>query len=121
MHYTFYAGSCAREPVRRRPAPSLLAEVLRVAGNHLRVGVAHGETATTAAESGGVQLAARREADAAGAAGGQLWHEVQQSEGERRAQEEGKEGGHRLARDGAVAAAGKYLIPLISLLECKQI
>ena len=106
--YIYYTtGSCAREPVRRRPAPSLLAEVLRVAGDHLRVGVAHGETATTATESSGVQLAPRREADAAGAAGGQLRHKVHQSEGERRAQEEGQEGGDRLARDGAVAAAGK--------------
>ena len=108
MTYIYYTtGSCAREPVRRRPAPSLLAEVLRVARDHLCLGVAHGEAAATAAVPGRVQFAARREADAACAAGGQLRHEVQQSEGERRAQEEGQEGGDRLARDGAVAAAGK--------------
>ena len=88
------SGSCPREPVRRRAASSLLAEVLRVARDHFRVGVANGEAAATAATlPGGVQLAARREADAEGAVGRQLRHAVQQSEGERTQEGQGQERG----------------------------
>ena len=86
-----FVGSCPREPVRRRAATSLIAEVLRVARDHLCVCVAYGEAAAVAAAVlGGIQLAARREADAEGSAGGQLRHAVQQSEGERRRTQEGQ-------------------------------
>ena len=91
-----------------------------MARDHLCLGVAHGEAAAVAgAISGGVQLASRREADAEGAVSGQLRHEVQQSEGERRTQEEqGKKGGGRRACDRAASDTGEYFFRLSMSLKC---
>ena len=81
-----------------------------MARDHFRVGVANGQAAaaTAATLPGGVQLAARREADAEGAVGRQLRHAVQQSEGERAQEGQGEEGGGRLARDRATTTTGKF-------------
>ena len=102
-----------------------------MAGDHLCVGVTDGEAAAAAAAAafipGGIQLAARREAEAEGAVGKQLRHAVQQSEGERRRTQEGQgeKGGGRLARDGAATDTGKYLIyrvwPFISIHFFKKL